>query len=234
MHVSFIHTPAHTHTHTHSHTHTRARRDNTKPSVRYFVRYFARITELQFTGGERRVGRAGRKGERRRKGETREIENTRALPACSRLSNILLGRARLEIELCPLIEMINCLTSAAPGAPRRATPRRAAPRRGLPDCLFTNRKYENVRNRASDESRRRKVERERPMTPLSLSPSLPQRERAMVIHTRAHKRHVGRESARSLSLYLSLIPSRLVPLPLRPCRQYCRILRICCFPRRPN
>lgn len=66
------------------------------------------------------------------------MENTRAFPACSRLSNILLGRARLEIELCPLIEMINCLTSAAVPLARRAAP----------DCLFTNRKYENVRNRA--------------------------------------------------------------------------------------
>lgn len=60
---------------------------------------------------------------RRRKGEAREIEDTRAFPACSRLSNILLGRARLEIELCPLIEMINCLTSAAVPPARRAAPR---------------------------------------------------------------------------------------------------------------
>lgn len=89
----------------------------------------------------------------------REMENTRALPACSRLSNILLGRARLEIELCPLIEMINCLTSAtALGAPRHTMPRRAAP-----DCLFTNRKYENVRNRArrSEPAKDEKREEER-------------------------------------------------------------------------
>lgn len=72
--------------------------------------------------------RGTRRNERRRKGEAREIENTRAFPACSRLSNILLGRARLEIELCPLIEMINCLTSAAVPLTRPAAPRRDAPR----------------------------------------------------------------------------------------------------------
>lgn len=65
------------------------------------------------------------------------MENTRAFPACSRLSNILLGRARLEIELCPLIEMINCLTSAAVplAAPRHAAHRTAVPRRDAPRLI---------------------------------------------------------------------------------------------------
>jgi len=60
--------------------------------------------------------------------------------------------------------MINCLTSAAVPPARRAAPRRITPRRAAPDCLFTNRKYENVRNRARRTAREEagwEMERER-------------------------------------------------------------------------